>query len=103
MTDWFRKATDALGDLAGAAGRQAEIIQLQAKLGSLDDDLDRAYVEAGKRAEELLLMRQIFDEEIKVIFERARVLKEQMMQVRAEIQALGQDKEPGADSDAGPS
>ena len=93
MTDWLKKANKVLGDLAGQAGRQAEIMQLQAKLGSLEGELDDVYVEAGKRAEELLKARQVFDDELRVILERARKIREQMMEVRQQVQDLRQDPE----------
>ncbi len=94
MTDWLKKANEVLGDLAGQAGRGAESMQLQAKLGSLDNDLDRVYIEAGKRAEELLKARQIYDDELRVILERARTLSEEMMEVRQKVQDLRQKAEP---------
>ena len=71
MADWLKKANEMLGDIAGQAGRQAEILQLQAKLGSLDNDLERVYIEAGKRAEELVQQRQVLDEELRVILRDA--------------------------------
>ena len=92
MDDFLRKAGRALEGLAGEAGRQAEIVRLQARLGSLDEDLDRVFIEAGKRARELLTMRRIHDEELKVILERAKQIEAEMMQVRRQIQDLRQDK-----------
>ena len=100
MSDWLKKANKVLGDLAGQAGRQAEGLQLQAKLGSLDKQLDEVYIEAGKRAEELLVARQIHDDEIRVILERARVLKDEMMEVRQQIQDLRHAPEPTAEETA---
>lgn len=94
MTDWLKKANEVLGDIAGQAGRGAESMQLQAKLGSLDKDLDRVYIEAGKRAEELLKARQIYDDELRVILERARVIDDEMMEVRQKVQDLRQKAEP---------
>lgn len=94
MSDWLKKANRVLGDLAGQAGRQAEIVQLQAKLGSLENSLDDVYAEAGRRAEGLLQARQVFDDELRVILERARKLKEEMMEVRQRVQDLRQDPEP---------
>jgi len=94
MSDWLKRANELLGDLAGQAGRQAEIVQLQAKLGSLDNDLDRVYIEAGKHAEELLKARQIYDDELRVILDRARVINEEMMQLRQKVQDLRQTPDP---------
>ncbi|MFP4248884.1 MAG: hypothetical protein ACLFU7_04460 [Armatimonadota bacterium] len=93
MSDWLKKANRVLGDIAGQAGRQAEIVQLQAKLGSLENKLDDVYAEAGKRAEELLVARQIQDDELRVILERARQLKDEMMEVRRQVQDLRQKPE----------
>ncbi|MFO8082654.1 MAG: hypothetical protein R6V07_20465 [Armatimonadota bacterium] len=98
MSDWLKKANKVLGDIAGQAGRQAEIVQLQAKLGSLENKLDEVYVEAGKRAEELLVARQIQDDELRVILERARQIKDETMEVRQQVQDLRQAPEP-ADSE----
>jgi len=92
MDDFLKRAGEALSGLAGEAGRQTEILKLQSTMGSLDDDLDRVFIEAGKRARELLTMRQIHDEELKVILERARVIEGQMMEVRQQIQDLRQGK-----------
>lgn len=93
MSDWLKKANEVLGDLAGQAGRQAEIVQLQAKLGSLDKELDGVYVEAGKRAEELMRARKIHDDELRVILERAREINEAMMELRQQVQDLRQKPE----------
>ncbi len=95
MDDFLKQAGEALSGLAGQAGRQAEVLKLQATLGSLDDDLDRAFIEAGKRARELLTMRRIHDEELKVILERARAIEAQMMEVRRQIQDLRQGEPKG--------
>lgn len=94
MSDWLKRANELLGDLAGQAGRQAETVQLQAKLGSLDNDLDRVYIEASKRAEELLKARQIYDDELRVILERARVINEEMMELRQKVQDLRHTPDP---------
>ncbi len=99
MDDFLKQAGEALSGLAGEAGRQTEILKLQATLGSLDDDLDRVFIEAGKRARELLTMRRIHDEELKVILERARVIEEQMMEVRQQIQDL-RSRKPKTDTAA---
>lgn len=99
MADWLKKANEMLGDLAGQAGRQAEILQLQAKLGSLDNDLDRVYIEAGKRAEELVQQRQVLDEELRGILDRARAIKDEMMELRQKVQDLrgpAQPEEPAS-------
>jgi DNA repair exonuclease SbcCD ATPase subunit len=93
MSDWLKKANEVLGDLAGQAGRQAEIVQLQAKLGRLDNELDQVYVEAGKRAEQLIRERRIHDDELRVILERAREINEAMMEVRQQVQDLRQKPE----------
>lgn len=86
--DIFRQAGEALSNLGREAGRQAEILGLQTRLGSMETELERIYAEAGKRAEELVRARQIRDDELMVILRRAQELREQMMQVRREIQQL---------------
>jgi hypothetical protein len=101
MSDWLKKANDVLGGLADQAGREAKVVQLQAKLGSLDSDLDDVYAEAGRRAEELLRARQIHDDQLRVIVERARTIKEEMMELRQQVQDLRQKPEP-SEEEAGP-
>ncbi len=86
--DIFKQAGDALSNLGRAAGKQAEVLSLQTKLGGMETELERTYAEAGKRAHELMRMRQLHDDECKVILRRAIDLKEQMMQVRQEIHEL---------------
>ncbi|MGI5820210.1 MAG: zinc-ribbon domain-containing protein [Armatimonadota bacterium] len=100
MTDWLKKANQVLGDLAGQAGRQAETLQLQAKLGSLENDLEQVYVEAGKRAEELMRERRVQDDELRVILERAREINERMMEVRRQVQDLRQTPERATEPEA---
>jgi len=92
MDDFLKQAGESLSGLAGEAGRQTEILKLQSTMGSLEDDLDRVFIEAGKRARELLTMRQVHDDELKVILERARTIEAQMMEVRQQIQDLRQGK-----------
>jgi len=90
MDDFLKQMGRAVEGLAGEAGRQAEILKFQARIGSLDDDLDRVFIEAGKRARELLTMRQIHDDELRVILERAKTIEAEMMEVRGQIQDLRQ-------------
>lgn len=103
VDDFLKQAGEALSGLAGEAGRQAEVLKLQATLGSLDDDLERVFIEAGKRARELLIMRQIHDEELKVILERARIIEAEMMEVRQQIQDLRAGKPKPEAAPAAPS
>lgn len=92
MDDFLRRVGKGIEDLAGSASRQAEILQLQAKMGSLGDDLDRVFIEAGKRARELVQARQVLDDELRIILERARAIEEQMMDVRRQIAELQKTK-----------
>ncbi len=108
MDDFLSKAKSLLEDVAGQAGRQAEIVRLQTKLGSLDDSRDQQYIEAGKRARELLTMRQIHDEELRIILERIKEIEEEMMNLRAKVAKLqggdedGDDMGPDSAKAAGP-
>lgn len=88
MDDFLRRVGKGIEDLAGGASRQAEILQLQAKMGSLGDDLDRVFIEAGKRARELVQARQVLDDELRIILDRAKTIEEQMMDVRRQIAEL---------------
>ena len=68
MDDFLRRVGKGIDDPAGSARvRQAEILRLQARMGLPDDDLDRVFIEAGKRARELVQARQVVDEELRAI------------------------------------
>ena len=86
--DIFKQAGDALSSLGREAGKQAEVLSLQTKLGGMEAELERTYAEAGKRAHELMKMQQLHDDECKVILRRAIDLQDQMMEVRQEIHEL---------------
>lgn len=92
MDDFLRRVGKGLEDLAGGASRQAEILQLQARLGNLGDDLDRVFIEAGKRARELVQARRVHDDELRVILERARAIEDEMMELRRQIAELQKAK-----------
>ena len=94
--DIFRQAGDALSRLGREAGKQADILGLQTKLGGLETELERTYAEAGKRAHELVKARQIHDDEIQVILRRAKDLQDEMMEVRRQIHELQKEEESGA-------
>ena len=100
MDDLLRRAGKAIEGLASSAGRQAEMLKLQADMGSLDDDLDRVFIEAGKRARELLRARQLHDDELRVIVERADAIEDEMMAVRRQISELRQGAAPQPKDDA---
>lgn len=100
--DIFRQAGEALSQFGREAGKQAEVLGLQTKLGGLETELERIYAEAGKRAEELVRAQQIRDDEIKVILRRAKDLQDEMMQVRREIQQLQSGATPAASSEPQP-
>ncbi|MGD9495781.1 MAG: hypothetical protein AB7Y46_05670 [Armatimonadota bacterium] len=100
LDDFLRQAGKALEGLAGEAARQAEGVKLQARLASLDDDLDRVFIEAGKRARELVQAGQVLDGQLRVILERATAIEAEMMQLRRQIQDLRQGADPTTDSGA---
>lgn len=100
MDDFLSRARNLLGDVAGEAGRQAETMQLQAKLGALDEERDRQFAEAGKRARELFTMRQIHDDELKIILERVQKIDDEMMQLRQKLQDLRSPSAPEATTDS---
>lgn len=58
-------------------------------MAELKEDVDRAYIEAGRPARELMTMRHIHDDELRGILERVRKLEIQMMQLRERIHDLG--------------
>lgn len=95
--DIFKQAGDALSQFGREAGKQADILGLQTKLGGMETDLERTYAEAGKRAHELMKMQQLYDDECKVILRRAIDLQDQMMAVRQEIHELQTAAPPAAD------
>ncbi|HUS81614.1 MAG TPA: zinc ribbon domain-containing protein [Armatimonadota bacterium] len=94
--DFFKQAGKALGDLGRQAGRQADILALQAQLGSLEGELDEVYSQAGRRAEELVKARQVRDEEIQVILRRVKDIQGKMMDLRRQVHELQTGQQPAA-------
>ena len=84
----FDRAREALGQAAAAVSKGAEDLSLQAQLGSLDSELERQFVEIGKRARELSRAGALQDQQIEILVRRVVQLEEQMMELRR--QAAGQ-------------
>ena len=81
----FDKAREALGQAAAAVSREAEGLSLQAQLGNLDSELDRQFVEIGKRARDLSRQGALRDEQIDILVRRVVEIEEQMMELRRQV------------------
>ncbi len=81
------------------AGKQADMLSLQNRLGVLETELERTFAEAGKRSYELLRMRQMYDDETKMILGRVKELQDEMMDIRQQVQDLRTNQQPAAPAD----
>lgn len=78
----FDKAREAVAQAAAAVSKEAEGLSLQAQLGNLDSELDRQFVEIGKRARELRAEGRFTDQHIDALLRRVVEIEEQMMDLR---------------------
>ena len=85
--DIFDRARRALGDLAQSASTQAQIIQLQTRLGEAESELERQYGEAGRKARELWRQRLIHDADFEILMTRITALLQEQERLRAEMGA----------------
>jgi uncharacterized small protein (DUF1192 family) len=85
--DIFDRARRALGDLAQSASTQAQIIQLQARLGETESEVERQYAEAGRKARELWRHRLILDADFEILMTRITELQKEQERLRAEMAA----------------
>jgi len=90
----FDKAREAFGQAAAAVSTQAEQLSLQAQLGNLDGELERQFVEVGKRARELRREGRFADNEIDILLRRVVQIEEQMDELRR--QSLTGEAPPAA-------
>lgn len=83
--DIFDRARRALGDLAQSASTQAQIIQLQTRMGEIESELTRQYAEAGRRARELWRQRLFADADFEILMTRITTLQQELEQLRTEV------------------
>jgi len=85
---WLDSVRKAIGGVAHSAAVGAEVIKLQAALANLEEERERQYAEAGKRARELHRAHLVLDEELGVILKRVNEIEAQMEELRGEVQRL---------------
>ncbi len=78
----FDKAREALGQAAAAVSSGAEQLSIQAQLGNLESELERQFVEVGKRARELRQQGAFVDGQMDVLLRRVVQIEEQMEELR---------------------
>lgn len=78
----FDKAREAVAQAAAAVSKEAEGLSLQAQLGNLESELERQFVEIGKRARELRAEGRFTDQHIDILLRRVVDIEEQMMDLR---------------------
>lgn len=88
MTFWD-KVGKAIGSAADSLEKEVRTVGKQYELGQLEGDIERQYVEMGKRAHELYRQRELLDAEIEVIAKRIAKLEEQMDELRREALQAG--------------
>ncbi len=98
--DWLKKAQEAVEGVGRQAGKQAEILSLHNEIGKRENELERQYAEAGRRAKELVRARQLMDDEVRVIIERTKKLDAEIMDLRRQIHELEKGEAGGEESQA---
>ncbi|MCE5217005.1 zinc-ribbon domain-containing protein [bacterium] len=89
LFDRFKHAAEQVVD---SASRQGQVLQLQSKLGHVQEDIERQYAEAGKRVREMHRARQVADSQLLVIMERVDELEKEMEGLRQQVQDVQQGK-----------
>ena len=89
--DWIDKAREAVEGLGREVSKQADALSLNSQIGRLQEDAERNYAEAGRRAKQLVRQRQLLDDEIKVILERTDEIEAEIMELRKQLHGLEQD------------
>lgn len=92
--DIFDRARRALGDLAQSASTQAQIIQLQTRMGEIESEVTRQYAEAGRRARELWRQRLFADADFEILMTRITTLQQELEQLRMEVTNLASAQPP---------
>ena len=88
MTFWD-KVGKAIGSAADSLEKEVRTAGKQYELGQLEGEIERQYVEMGKRAHELYRQRELLDAEVEVIAKRIARLEEQMDELRREALQAG--------------
>jgi methyl-accepting chemotaxis protein len=96
--DWLKKAQEAVEGLGRQASKQAEILSLHNEIGKRENELERQYAQAGRRARDLVRAQQLMDDEIRVIIERTKKLDAEVMDLRRQIHELDKGEPGGGES-----
>jgi hypothetical protein len=83
--DIFDKARKALGDLAQSASDQARSLHVQGDMSQVEQEMDRQYIEAGKRARTLWGQRLILDTDFGILMKRIDELDQELERLRTEM------------------
>lgn len=67
------------------------MLRLQAQLGQMEEERERQYAEAGRRAHELYRAGRIHDQELGVILNRIDELDAAIEELRAQALGLGDE------------
>ncbi len=89
--DWLDKAREAVEGIGREVSKQADSLSLNSQIGQLQEEAERNYAEAGRRAKQLVRERQLLDDQIKVILKRTDEIEAQIMELRKQLHGLEQD------------
>jgi len=89
--DWLDKAREAVEGIEREVSKQADSLSLNSQIGNLQEEAERNYAEAGRRAKQLVRERQLLDDDIKVILKRTDEIEAQIMELRKQLHGLEQD------------
>ena len=96
MTFWD-KAKKVVDQAADSVNREAKSASKQYEISKIEGEIDRQYVEMGKRAHELYGQRELLDSEIGVIAKRIAALEVELEEGRRAVQDL---RHPGRTAEA---
>ncbi len=99
MTFWDQVGK-AIGSAADGIQKEVKTAGRQYELGKLEQQIERQYVEMGKRAHELYRQRQLIDADIEMIAKRIAGLEEQVDELRKQSLEDGKQPEPNAGVEA---
>jgi hypothetical protein len=85
---WLERARRVIGELAHSASAGARQLQLDLQIGRLEQERERQFAEAGRRARTLYRAGRIADDELGVILKRIDELDAALEQLRAEAVRL---------------
>ncbi len=89
---WLDQARKFISDVARSASEEAQLLKLQTQLARLEEEKERQYAQAGRRAQELYRAHRIVDDELGVILKRIDEIDAALDELRAEVAKLQQRK-----------